>query len=44
MLFNPQEPARDSLEGFVEADGYVSIEAEHYTKKIDAGIGPVGED
>jgi hypothetical protein len=25
------------LEGFVEADGYVSIEAEHYTKKVDAG-------
>ena len=35
--FNPQEPARDSLEGFAEADGYVSMEAEHYTKKIDAG-------
>jgi hypothetical protein len=25
------------LEGFVEADGYVSIEAEHYTKKVDVG-------
>jgi hypothetical protein len=35
-LFNPREPARNSLEGFVEADGHVSIEAEHYTKKIDA--------
>ena len=35
--FNPAEPNKDSLEGFVEADGYVSIEAEHYTKKIDAG-------
>jgi hypothetical protein len=23
--------------GFIEADGYVSIEAEHYTKKVDAG-------
>ncbi len=34
--FNPTEPNRASLEGFVEADGYVSIEAEHYTKKIDA--------
>ena len=33
--FNPQEPTRASLRGFVEADGYVSIEAEHYTKKID---------
>lgn len=35
--FNPPEPNRASLEGFVEADGYVSIEAEHYTKKVDAG-------
>ncbi len=35
--FNPREPARTALDGFVEADGYVSIEAEHYTKKIDAG-------
>jgi hypothetical protein len=35
--FNPAEPNKASLEGFVEADGYVSIEAEHYTKKADAG-------
>jgi hypothetical protein len=35
--FNPAEPNRNSLEGFVEADGYVSMEAEHYTKKIDTG-------
>ena len=34
--FNPPKPIRDSLKGFVEADGYVSIEATHYTKKIDA--------
>ena len=34
--FTPPEPTRSSLHGFVEADGYVSIEAEHYTKKIDA--------
>jgi oligosaccharide reducing-end xylanase len=33
----PSEPNVDSLKGFVEADGYVSMEAEHYTKKIDAG-------
>jgi hypothetical protein len=31
--FNPHEPSRQSLRGFVEADGYVSIEAEHYTGK-----------
>jgi hypothetical protein len=31
--FNPAEPTRASLKGFVEADGYVSIEAEHYTRR-----------
>jgi hypothetical protein len=35
--FNPSTPARASLEGFVETDGYVSIEAEHYTKGTSAG-------
>jgi hypothetical protein len=35
--FNPSEPALGTLDGFVEADGCVSIEAEHYTKKTDAG-------
>jgi hypothetical protein len=35
--FNPSEPTRNSLEGFVEGGGGVSIEAEHYTKKTDAG-------
>jgi hypothetical protein len=34
---NPSKPTRSTLEGFVEANGYVSIEAEHYTKKTDAG-------
>jgi len=33
--FNPPEPTRRSLRGFVETDGYVSIEAEHYTAKHD---------
>ncbi len=36
--FKPSEPKRASLEGFVEANGYVSIEAEHYTKKVDASL------
>ncbi len=31
--FNPSGISPDSLQGFVEADGYVSIEAEHYTAK-----------
>ncbi len=34
-VINPMEPTRASLKGFVESDGYVSIEAAHYTKKID---------
>lgn len=37
QAFNPETLARASLKGFVETDGYVSIEAEHYTKRIDAG-------
>ena len=32
---NPAEPQPATVEGFVEADGYVSIEAEHYTRNID---------
>jgi hypothetical protein len=35
-VFYPSQPKRDSLDGFVEANGCVSIEAEHYTKKINA--------
>jgi hypothetical protein len=35
--FNPSEPTRDSLQGFVEGEGFVSIEPEHFTKKIDSG-------
>jgi Glycosyl hydrolase family 115/Gylcosyl hydrolase family 115 C-terminal domain len=34
--FKPQTPTSSSLEGFVEANGYVSIEAEHYTNKVDS--------
>jgi Glycosyl hydrolase family 115/Gylcosyl hydrolase family 115 C-terminal domain len=34
--FKPAEPSPASLAGFVESDGCVSIEAEHYTKKNDA--------
>jgi hypothetical protein len=35
-LLHPSEPTRETLQGFVETDGVVSIEAGHYTKKIDA--------
>jgi len=37
QAFRPETPTRASLKGFVEANGYVSMEAEHYTNKIDAG-------
>jgi len=29
---HPREVTRDTLQGFVESDGYVSIEAEHFSK------------
>ena len=35
--FHPAEPPRDLLQGFVEGDGCVSIETEHFTQKLDAG-------
>ena len=35
--FNPVELTRDSLQGFVEGEGVVSIEPEHCTKIDDAG-------
>ena len=35
-IFDPKTPGRDSVHGFVESDGYISIEADHYTHKIDA--------
>ena len=31
---NPEGPRPDDLLGFVESDGYVSIEAEHYTRAV----------
>jgi hypothetical protein len=33
-LRNPEAPRPDELQGFVESDGYVSIEAEHYTRAV----------
>jgi hypothetical protein len=38
--FRPREVTRDTLRGFVETDGYVSIEASHFTKRI-GNAGPV---
>jgi len=31
----PENLTRDSLDGFVESDGYVSVEAAHYKRKVD---------
>jgi hypothetical protein len=32
--FNPAQPSLTGLKGFIEASGYVSIEAEHYTRSV----------
>ena len=37
VVKNPESPKPDKLDGFVESNGFVSMEAEHYTKAIDAG-------
>ena len=34
---NPASPSRESLDGFVEANHYVSINAAHFTRKTAAG-------
>ena len=36
-VFNPSEPVPEEVKGFVESHGYVSIEAEHYSRKVDRG-------
>jgi Glycosyl hydrolase family 115/Gylcosyl hydrolase family 115 C-terminal domain len=33
--FRPDAPTREELDGFVEGNGYVSMEAVHYTNKVD---------
>jgi len=35
----PKEPTRDNLQGFVESNHLVSIEAEHFTSRTEAGGG-----
>jgi hypothetical protein len=35
-VFNPTSPRPESLKGFVESSGVVSIEAEHFTSKRDS--------
>ena len=36
--FYPNRPSGAEVKGFVETSGYVSMEAEHYTRKVDAGL------
>jgi hypothetical protein len=36
-VFNPPEPAREAVNGFMEADGCVAMEAAHFTGKADTG-------
>jgi hypothetical protein len=36
VVNNPASPKSNDVHGFIEGDGYVSIEAEHYSKAVDA--------
>jgi hypothetical protein len=38
-LFNPNSPSPKDLLGFVESNGYISIEAEHFSRKTDGKEG-----
>jgi len=39
VIHNPAAPKADEIQGFVEGGGYVSMEAEHYTRAVEtAGI------
>ncbi|AOZ93060.1 glycosyl hydrolase 115 family protein [Paenibacillus crassostreae] len=35
-ISNPVTPSRESLSGHIESNGYISIEAEHYSRKLSA--------
>jgi beta-xylosidase len=37
LMNNPATPKPDAIVGFVEGDGYVSMEAEHYSRAVSAG-------
>jgi len=34
-VFNPESPSVQSVKGFVESNGHISIEAEHFFRKVD---------
>ena len=35
IMKNPRYPEPDQIQGFVEGNGYVSMEAEHYSRKVE---------
>ncbi len=37
-VFNPSSPKRDNVNGFIESNGYVSIEADNYTKAVGSAL------
>ena len=41
VVSNPASPKRDSIVGFVEGNGYVSMEAEHYGKAVGGANGAI---
>ncbi|MCG3119827.1 MAG: hypothetical protein ALAOOOJD_02360 [bacterium] len=44
IINNPSTPKRDAITGFVESNGYVSIEAEHYTRNVTQASSPASAD
>jgi len=38
VINKPASPTPDRLDGFVEGDGYVSIEAEHYSRAVGTSV------
>ncbi len=36
LINNPDSPKPEQVKGFVESNGYISVEAEHYTLAVDA--------
>jgi len=36
VVNNPESPGIEEIEGFVEGNGYVSMEAEHYIRKVES--------
>jgi Glycosyl hydrolase family 115/Gylcosyl hydrolase family 115 C-terminal domain len=38
VIHNPAYPERDKVHGFVEGNGYVSMQAQHYTKAINSKL------